>query len=205
MGSTFSIYNDTKNDIMVWQSDNIDAIIWPITGVLTVASLGAAGAAFIAAGATSAAASSAAVAAAFAGTPALITTASGAFMGTVAPATVAGLTAGSWTIVGLATQAGFAGLTTLKGVLEVTDAQAEAIKNDIVKFRQGCDQVIKPGETFIYKGTLSLTRMVYLMNENGEQVQRACWTGATDGADIRYKVNKDWEWKSKSVFVLKKE
>ena len=66
MGSTFSIYNDTKSDIWVWNGACFDAIIYPITGVLTVATLGAGGVAF-AAGGTAAAAGAAASSAAATG------------------------------------------------------------------------------------------------------------------------------------------
>ena len=57
MGSSFSIYNDTDDKIWVWQGPNTQAIIWPITAVITVASLGVATGAALSAGAAAAAGS----------------------------------------------------------------------------------------------------------------------------------------------------
>ena len=112
----------------------------------------------------------------------VILTAEGVVMGFIAPATVAGLTAGSWTIVTLAYSAGSGALSL---ILNVSLEEATKIFDNIKKFREGCNRKIAPGEKYVSKGSLSLTKSIWLMSEQGEQVKRACWTGATADSNIR--------------------
>ena len=191
MGSSFSIYNDTKYDIWVWQSENMDAILWPTVAVLTVATAGA-GLAASGVGAGAAAGSSAAIAAST-GTVAFGSAASVAS----ASATTLGLTAGQWTITNIALGLGSGAL---ERALHVTKAEASKLEENIRRFKEGCHAILKPGQTYTFDSSLSMSRWVYLMNENADQISRTCWTGATAGSNITYKVSKDFAW-SRDVIV----
>lgn len=185
MGSTFSIYNDTKSDIWVWNGACIAAIVYPISGVLTVATLGAGGVAFAAGGA---AASAGAAAGSAAATGFALTSEAGlaAAMAVAAAATASAASASA--VVTTATVVGFA-LTattaTIATTLGITEYEAEEFRKNVKNFADNCDVCLKPGETYSYSATLSLVRSVWLMNVNGEQVKRDCWTGATADSDIR--------------------
>ena len=185
MGSYYSVYNDTDEDLWVWDGVNTDAILYPTMSVLTVASLGAAGGAFVAGGAATAAGTAAA--AALSG-PALTSSAGMAAAAAVASAaTATAATAGavstSCTVVGWICTASSAAIGTALGI---TTADAEKLKGNIKHFRDNCNGKLKPGESHSSgKLSLSLTRTVWLMSDKtGEVVQRACWTGATDESTI---------------------
>ena len=123
----------------------------------------------------------------FSGTTAAVTvmTATGAMVGVsaaaIAPSAVLGLTAGSWTIVGLATGVGTGALSL---ALDISSEEAEKVAKQIQTFLNEAEK-IGPGETFTYDSTLSMTRTVYVMNENGEIADHTAWTGPTDGSDLR--------------------
>ena len=114
----------------------------------------------------------------------LVCTAAGAFVGVsaaaIAESTILGLTAGGWTIAGLVTGAGTGALAY---ALDIAEEDAEAIANEIRTFLNEAEE-IGPGQTFRYDSTLSMTRTVYVMNENGEVADGTAWTGPTDGSDI---------------------
>ena len=185
MGSTFSICNDTKSDIWVWNGACFAAIIYPITGVLTVASIGAGGVAFAAGGAAASAnaAAGSAVATGFAltseaGVAAALAVASAA----TASAAIASVVETTAIITGFVLTATTATIATTLGI---TESEAAEFKKVIKNFTDNCDICLKPGQTYTYSASLSLVRSVWLMNVNGEQVKRDCWTGATANSDIR--------------------
>ena len=64
----------------------------------------------------------------------------------------------------------------------------------ITRQKSSADKKLAPGQIYTYNGSLSLTRSVYLMREDGTTSSRGCWTGATDKSDIRYNVSRDWAW-----------
>ena len=112
----------------------------------------------------------------------VIMNAAGVVMGTV-PATVAGLSAGTWTVVGIATGLGS---SVVGGVLHgVTPQEAKQLTESIKYFVDNKYAVLNPGETCHYSSSLSMSRSVWLMNQNGEQTSRICWTGAEDKSNIR--------------------
>ena len=76
--------------------------------------------------------------------------------------------------------------TAIGTALGITTAEAEKLKSNIKYFRDNCNRKLRPGESHSSgKLSLSLVRTVWLMSDKtGEQVQRACWTGATDGETI---------------------
>ena len=65
---------------------------------------------------------------------------------------------------------------------------------DLATIKSGADKKLAPGQIYTYNGSLSLTRSVYLMREDGTTSSRGCWTGPTDKSDIRYNVSRDWDW-----------
>merc|ERR1711935_1088468 len=175
MGSSFSITNDTNHDIWVWEDVNVEAILYTVSGVLIVGGIaaGVATAGASAAAGTAAGISSIAIAAAE-GTVPVILSSTGVVMGTIAPATVAGLTAGTWTIVSIASGGGGAALSL---ILNLSLNEATKIENSINAFKKDCNRRLEPGQRYVSKGSLSLTKSIWLMSEQGEQVKRACWTG----------------------------
>ena len=78
---------------------------------------------------------------------------------------------------------GLASAGALARVLKIPKEKADEIAREINTFRDEAE-VIGPGETFRYDSTLSMTRTVYVMNENGEVADGTAWTGPTDGSDI---------------------
>merc|ERR1712038_1267873 len=183
-GSYYSVYNDTDEDLWVWDGVNTDAILYPTMSVLTVASLGAAGGAFLAGGAATAAgtAASSALASGVTSSAGMAAAAAVASAATATAAT-AGAVNTSLTVVGWICTAS-AG--TISAALGITSAEAEKLKSNIKYFRDNCNRKLRPGDTHSSgKLSLSLVRTVWLMSDKtGEQVQRACWTGAADGETI---------------------
>ena len=60
--------------------------------------------------------------------------------------------------------------------------------------KSGADKKLAPGQIYKYNGSLSMTRSVYLLAENGDSSSRGCWTGTENKSDIRYNVSRDWDW-----------
>ena len=141
MGSSFSIYNDTGDNIYVWNGVQWDYVALGL-------GIGLAGGAVLAA-------------------PISATT--GAVVGGAGAITSQGISVGT------------------------SNADQERLAA-INAFKSNCDQKLAPGQTYTYNGSLSLTRSVYLMREDGSTSSRGCWTGATDKSDIRYNVSRDWSW-----------
>ena len=77
-------------------------------------------------------------------------------------------------------------------ILGVSREVAEEIKKKVKKFQESADKVLEPGEKYIFKGTLSLTMKVYVMNENIQFDSKVCWTGPTDGSENTYTISKDF-------------
>ena len=92
-------------------------------------------------------------------------------------------------------------------ILGVSREEAEEIKKKVKKFQESADEVLEPGEKYIFKGSLSLTMKVYVMNENLQFDSKACWTGATNGSENTYTISKDFsnlDIKKKTVTVYSK-
>ena len=107
---------------------------------------------------------------------------SGVIMGAIAPGLVAGLSAGSWTIVSIASGST---ASTLSLVLNISLEKARKVVNNIKTFKKDCNRRLAPGQKYVSNGSLSLTKSIWLMSEQGEQVKRACWTGAEANSNIR--------------------
>lgn len=99
------------------------------------------------------------------------------------------------TVLGLSTK----GWTRMAIVLGMTDAelalalkipQSEAAKMKCVirEFKENA-QLIKPGEKYTWSGTLSLTMRVYVMNDQLQCDDRACFTGPTAGSESVYTIS----------------
>ena len=54
-------------------------------------------------------------------------------------------------------------------------------------------KLIKPGEKYTWPGTLSLHMRVYVMNDNLQYDDRACFTGPTAGSENVYPISKYFE------------
>jgi hypothetical protein len=50
-------------------------------------------------------------------------------------------------------------------------------------------KLIKPGEKYTWSGTLSLHMRVYVMNDNLQYDDRACFTGPTAGSEYIYPIS----------------
>ena len=175
MGSSCSILNDTEHDVWITHGVNWTALIASVGGVLALLSGGAALAAL---GAT------AGVGGALLGGGALIMAEEGIIMGTTA-LTVAGLTATQWTLAGVVT-----GLTStaLATALGISREEAEKIQKQVKDFQKN-SELIKPGRKYTWKGSLSLTMTVYVMNDKLQFDQRGCFTGPTDGSENVYPIS----------------
>ena len=93
-------------------------------------------------------------------------TASGTAVAVGAPAFL-GIAGGTWTAVGLATTLGNVALAT---VLNITTANAEAVRKGTQQFLDGANQKLMPGEKYTWSSSLSMVRTVWLMNQNAQQV-----------------------------------
>ena len=83
----------------------------------------------------------------------------------------------------------------------MTVGQAEALQKSTKNFLAGANKRLRPGEKYDYRGTLSLVRTCWLMNENGEQVKRAVWTAPTANANHDYKAS-TWAWTQPDIIKL---
>ena len=204
MGSSFTVYNDTDDDIYLWNGVQWDYVLYPIGAIATVpvavASSLVAGPIVgpIAVGYASVAGMNAA-SAAIDGVSVLV-------IGSFIQATVAKdffgekiseLSAGPLSLTDIASKIGKGGvekaLTLLPKEYQQYYKTASDVTNSILEFMKNCEK-LSPGQKHTYKDTLSMTRSVYLMKTSGEIVSRGCWTGATDGSNIEYNVSKDWTW-----------
>ena len=103
------------------------------------------------------------------------------------------------TIAGIASGAAVPLVAT---VLNIEEEKAKELIKEVKNFKAGAVR-LRPGETYKTPAyALSLTRGVYLMNENGEQEYKACWSGAAHGSTIKYSVKNDWPWKNPDIFKL---
>ena len=89
---------------------------------------------------------------------------------------------------------GGAGGVATSGISVGTSNEEQRKLAGINTFKKECDRKLAPGQIYTYNGSLSLTRSVYLMREDGQTSSRGCWTGPTDKSDIRYNVSRDWDW-----------
>ena len=145
MGSSFSIYNDTGDNIYVWNGVQWDYVALGL-------GIGLAGAAVAA-------------------TPVAVG----------APAIAAPVIGGAAGVVP-------------SGISVGTSNEEQRKLAAINTFKRESDRKLAPGQIYTYNGSLSLTRSVYLMREDGQTSSRGCWTGPTDNSDIRYNVSRDWDW-----------
>jgi len=190
MGSSFTIYNNTDEDI--WVSQGTD---WAVLGLATTITLGvlSGGATIAASAATSGAAaltaSSTGIIAASEGAlvvgsgaaatgAAAVATASAAAAAAAASFTVAGLTAAGWTIVGATTGTAAVVIGTTSTFKKFEAHEAER------KFKEEAER-ISPGAEFKFSGTLSLARKVTIWS-NGIFAERRCWTGPTANSNHEY-------------------
>lgn len=180
MGSSCSILNDTEFDIWVTHGVNKTALLATVGGVAAVFT-GGIGLAGVAAGAGIGSSLG------LAGGGAMILSEGGIIMGTAAT-TFAGLTATSWTVVGVISTTSASILSTTLGV---SIDEAKKIKELVMEFKEK-SQSIKPGQKYIWSGTLSLTKTVYVMNAKCQFDQRACWTGSTAESERTYTISKDF-------------
>ena len=175
MGSSCSILNDTQYDVWIRHGVNWKVLIASLAGVgaLVTGGIGA-----LALGAT------VGVGGALAGGGALIMAEEGIIMGTSA-ATLVGLTATQWTAVGLVTGLSSSVLATTLGI---SREEAEKIQKSVRKF-QDDSQLIKPGDKYTVKATLSLNLKYYVMNEKLQFDERACFTGPTNNSENVYPIS----------------
>jgi len=94
---------------------------------------------------------------------------------TTAAASAAGLTATQQTVAGLVTSLSSSALSM---ILNISRGETEQIQKEVKDF-QTKSQLIKPGEKYTVKGTLSLTLKYYVMNDKLQFDEIACYTGAT--------------------------
>ena len=172
MGSSFSIVNDTKQDVWIQNNTCWNAVIWPIAAVGTIATAGLAGAGVVAGAA---------------GTTALVGTMEGVIAGTVSIAgTCLGITA---TTAGLAGAITSLTSGTVAVILGISQYEAEKLIKIVRKFKNDANMHLKPGEVYKFNGTLSLVRSVYVLGANLSRDNRDCWTGPTDGSNHEYTIS----------------
>ena len=174
MGSSFSIINDTDQDIWIQNNTCWNAVIWPIAGVATVATAGAAGV-----GMAAAAGGSTAMVATMSGGAATIALGGTALGMSATTAGVAG------TITGLSSSA-------VSIALHITKSEAEKLIKSIRDFKDGADAHLKPGERYTFDGTLSLVKTVHCMGGNLSRDKRDCWTGPTANSNHEYYVSEEF-------------
>ena len=147
MGSSLSVYNDTKHKVWIQQGANWEAVVGSLAAVGAVATLGV--------GAPISAASVAAISAYRANAAhnqKLFTVIeSKGLQIVIAPSAALGLTAGPWTIVGLATSAGSSALSY---ALKLSEDKAKEVATTVQTFIDEAE-VLKPGEIFRYDRTLA--------------------------------------------------
>ncbi len=80
----------------------------------------------------------------------------------------------------------------LSQVFEVTEKKAKKIKEHVANF-QSRAKLIKPGKRFTFRGTLSLTMTVCVMNDVLQKDKQAVWTGALHGSTKTYRISKHFK------------
>ena len=167
MGSSCSIVNDTEYDVWITHGVNWTVLTYTLLGVFSLVSAGASLAAL-------------AVGGAVIGGGALVIT----------PAlTVPGLTAGQWSLANIVTEATTTALAT---AFKISEEEAQRIQTQVRDFQNNA-KLIKPGERYTWKGSLSLTMTVYVLNEKLQFDQKGCFTGPTHGSENVYPISRDFQ------------
>ena len=179
MGSSCSILNDTEYDVWIIHGVNWNAIKFTVGGVAVVLST-AATLASLGAGAG--------VGGTIIGGGAMIMAEEGAIMGATVT-TFAGLTSTQWSIISVVVNLSATALSTY---FDISKDEAEQLQKRVKDFREKA-KLIKPGESYTWSGSLSLTMTVYVMNEKVQFDQRDCWTGATNESVNEYTLSKHFQ------------
>ena len=79
----------------------------------------------------------------------------------------------------------------LAAQLSISEKEAEEIQRHVKDFQEKAT-LIRPAEKYIFRGSLSLTMTVYVMNDLLEEDKRDCWTGATHNSERKYTISKDF-------------
>ena len=73
----------------------------------------------------------------------------------------------------------------LSTYLDINKEKARKLQERIKHFCGNCNATIKPGQKWYSKTySLSLVRSVLIMNQNGEELKRECWSGTTDKSNM---------------------
>ena len=191
MGSSYSVHNDTGDDLWVWDGVNVDAIVWPSVGIFAIVTAGATAAAIgvASAGAAAGTAVAAKVAAAGAGATSFGQLTAGLYglAGTVAGGIVKAASTVVATQLSVVAILSGASAASIAAALKIPEAQAEKLKEQTIYFKENCNRKLRSGDTHSSgKLSLSLTRTVWFMNDRtSEVVSRNCWTGATANSTMR--------------------
>jgi len=194
MGSSCSILNDTENDVWITDGVNWKILIPAFTGAAVgIGAIATAGVGLVAiAAAPAAVAGAAGVEAAVAGGRIMLMGTEGVLMAVAAP-TLLDLTAGqravATTITGVVTNSAPAALGAALGI---TEQQAEKLQRYVKDFQEK-STLIKPGEKYTWKGTLSLNKRVYVMNDKLQIEDRGCFTGALNGSENVYTISEHFK------------
>ena len=163
MGSKLSIENDTDHTYYVKNQINNSVLKWTLIGIAVPAATVGAGVISLGIAAVSSAAVSSVAVSGVAALTKIISA-------NVITAITDGVTAGAEV------------LNVIVNSKALMDKISDCEKNGYFKLR--------PGRSYSYSGTLSLTRWITLINkEDGEEITRTCWTGATAGSNNKYKVS----------------
>jgi len=174
MGSRCSILNDTERNVWITHGVNWTVLRASVSVVAVLAGVAALAALIATAGVGSAL---------LVGTGVAIMS-GGATTGTRAM-TAAGLTATQWSLVRRVI--GFFSAR-LWDALNSSREEAEQFYNQVRNF-QAVATLIRPGERYTWSGTLSLTKTVYVMNDQLQIARRACFTGPTHGSENVYPIS----------------
>ena len=176
MGSSCSILNDTEFDVWINHGVNWTVLTATVGGVAALVT-GGIGALALGAGAGLAAGGVVAAGGA------LIKGDKGMIIGTAG--TLDGLAAAQWSAVGIVTGPSSSALATTLGI---STEEAEKIQKQVKEFKNA-SKLVKPGEKYTVKASLSLTLKYYVMNEKLQFDDRACFTGPTNNADNVYPIS----------------
>ena len=81
------------------------------------------------------------------------------------------------------------GFKTIQDAIECSKKEALKIEKDVSRFLNG-STLLKPGESYKFRGSLSLPRKVHVMNDELKIAYRVCVTGATNESNKSYKISK---------------
>ena len=180
MGSSCSILNDTEYDVWIIHGVNWNVIKYTVVGVAAVLSSAAAVLASLGAGAG--------VGGTIISGGAMIMAEEGAIMGATVT-TFAGLNSTQWSIISIVVDLS---AKALSNYLDISKNKAEQLQKRVKDFREKA-KLIKPGKSYTWSGSLSLTMTVYVMNEKVQFDQRDCWTGATAESVNEYTISKHFQ------------